>query len=57
MVEAEQETYVIQSGDTLWELAREFYGDAEMWPKLADANPELVAEGLEIGTEIVVPAP
>jgi len=57
MVEAEQETYVIQSGDTLWDLALEFYGDAEMWSKLAEANPELVAEGLEIGTEIAVPAP
>ncbi|MEM1376655.1 MAG: 5'-nucleotidase C-terminal domain-containing protein [Pseudomonadota bacterium] len=48
-------THVISEGDSFWELASEFYGDATMWPKLADANPEAVARGLQIGAELVVP--
>ncbi|MEQ8731733.1 5'-nucleotidase C-terminal domain-containing protein [Roseitalea porphyridii] len=53
---AEGETYVIEAGDTLWEIAREFYGDATMWSKIADANPDLMADNLEVGMEITVPA-
>ncbi|MEO0544824.1 MAG: 5'-nucleotidase C-terminal domain-containing protein [Pseudomonadota bacterium] len=48
-------THTIVAGDNFWELAREFYGDATMWPKLSEANPELTAGALQIGTEIVVP--
>ena len=51
------ETHVIEAGDTYWDLAERFYGDPEMWPKLDEANPQYQATGLEIGTEIVVPAP
>ena len=57
MIESGSETYVIKAGDTYWALAREFYGDANMWTKLDEANPDLMAEALEIGTEINVPAP
>lgn len=56
VIEAESETYVIRAGDTFWELARRFYGDATLWTRLAQANPTLVAEALEIGTPIAVPA-
>ena len=56
VIEAGGRTHVIQAGDTFWELARRFYGDAALWTRLAEANPALVAEGLEIGAEIAVPA-
>lgn len=48
-------THVIAAGDNFWDLAAEFYGDATMWPKLADANPEYVTRGLQVGAELVVP--
>jgi 5'-nucleotidase/UDP-sugar diphosphatase len=31
--------HVIASGDTLWDLAKTYYGDATMWSKIAEANP------------------
>ncbi|MEL6201485.1 MAG: 5'-nucleotidase C-terminal domain-containing protein [Pseudomonadota bacterium] len=47
--------HTIVAGDNFWDLAGEFYGDATMWPKLSEANPDLSAGGLPIGAEIVVP--
>src|ERR1700728_612952 len=31
-------TYVVKSGDTLWDLAKKFYGDPKQYPKIYDAN-------------------
>lgn len=36
---ASPETYVVQHGDTLWEIAEEFYGDGARWREIFDANP------------------
>jgi len=51
-VEAEptmQETYIVQAGDTLSGLARRFYGDASLYPLIAEANgiknPHLIFTG------------
>lgn len=33
-------TYVIQSGDTLWEISERFYGDGRSWPKLWELNKQ-----------------
>lgn len=32
-------TYTVQKGDTLFKIAREHYGDASAWRKIAAANP------------------
>ena len=32
-------TYTVQKGDTLFKIAREHYGDAAAWKKIAAANP------------------
>ena len=46
---ATQETYVVQSGDTLSGLARRFYGDASLYSLIAEANgirnPHLIFTG------------
>ncbi len=47
--------HVVVAGDTYWDLAKKYYGDATMWTKLDEANPEYRAKGLEIGTTLVVP--
>jgi hypothetical protein len=31
-------TYAIKSGDTLWNLAKQFYGNAYLWPQLWESN-------------------
>jgi len=48
--------HVIAKGDTYWDLAKQFYGDATLWKKLAEANKDMRARRLHIGTELVVPA-
>jgi nucleoid-associated protein YgaU len=32
-------TYTVQKGDTLYKIAREHYGNASAWKKIAAANP------------------
>lgn len=36
---AEELTHTVVRGDTLWDLCEEYYGDAELWPKLWQMNP------------------
>ncbi|MBL0371715.1 5'-nucleotidase C-terminal domain-containing protein [Rhizobium sp. KVB221] len=48
--------HVIVKGDTFWHLARKFYGEGRLWKKIADANNDLRARRLHIGTEINIPA-
>jgi len=54
-------TYIIQSGDSLWKIAKKSYPDApdinETIKKIKEANPETLANdrNLKIGTEIVLP--
>ena len=48
-------TYVIQSGDTLALISSVFYGNAQSWRTILDANPGLNPDQLVTGTTIVVP--
>ena len=48
--------HVIVARDNFWDLARKYYGDARMWQKIAEANPDSDANGLVIGQELVIPA-
>ena len=47
------EIYVIQKGDTLWKIAKKFYGKGSSWPKIHEANkeaipnPDLIHPGVE----------
>jgi len=49
-------THVIAAGDTLWDLAQEFYGDPMQWRKLAEANQQLRPRRLVIGNTLNVPS-
>jgi hypothetical protein len=49
----QEDVYVIQPGDTLWELSVVFFGDGHYWPKLWSVNsrltnPHLVKPGYQI---------
>jgi LysM repeat protein len=49
------ETYVIKEGDTLLELANEFYGDPSLDDYIAEANDILDPSLISTGTEIIIP--
>jgi nucleoid-associated protein YgaU len=50
-------THVVVSGDSLYELAKFYYGDGTKWKAIKDANPGKVKRrnGLSLGTELVIP--
>jgi LysM repeat protein len=49
------ETYVIQEGDTLLELANEFYGDPSLDDYIAEFNDIVDPSLISTGTEIIIP--
>ena len=53
-----QQTYDIQSGDTLLSIAEQFYGDATQWRKIYDANRDVIGSNpdtLKVGTTLKIP--
>ncbi|MDQ8201669.1 LysM peptidoglycan-binding domain-containing protein [Pelagicoccus sp. SDUM812003] len=49
--------YTIQSGDSLYRIARRMYGDANRWRDILEANRDLIPDetNLKVGTEIRIP--
>ena len=49
--------YVIKSGDTLTAIAKQFYGDANLYPKIFEANREVIKDANLIfpGQKIRIP--
>ncbi|MDI6757984.1 MAG: hypothetical protein QME32_08210 [Endomicrobiia bacterium] len=46
------------AGDSLRSLAQQYYGDANKWQKIYDANRNKIERGLpKLGEDIVIPAP
>lgn len=60
------ETYVVQKGDTLWDISRTLFGDPFFWPKIWALNKEIIFNPHEIdpkmnikfypGSEMQVPS-
>jgi nucleoid-associated protein YgaU len=50
-------TYTVQSGDTLWKIADEMYGDGSKYTKIFDANTSLLEHPDRIfpGQELHIP--
>ena len=55
----DEPSVIVQSGQTLSELASEHLGDAGHWPELAAANPGLVTDPdvIDIGWRLKLPTP
>jgi len=49
-------TYAIQAGDTLIHIARDEYGDDNLWKAIKAANPGLDETRLKIGQKIKIPS-
>lgn len=51
--------YLVRSGDDLWSIAEQVLGDGGQWRRLADANPDLLANptvDLVPGVRLVLPS-
>jgi len=55
--EAKTEFYTIQKGDSLWKIAKKYYGDGNKYPKLFEANREVIKDPDKIypGQQIRIP--
>jgi nucleoid-associated protein YgaU len=47
--------HLVQEGDTLSEIARQYYGSPAFWPRLEQANPGIDPNALRVGARIVLP--
>jgi len=50
-------TYTVQRGDTLYSIARKFYGDGKHFRRILDANQNKISDPNKIkpGTNLVIP--
>lgn len=51
-------SYTVQPGDTLRLIAQKVYGDANQWPRLYEANREVIGanpDNLQAGMQLTVP--
>ena len=55
--EEESATYTVQSGDTLWKISEQVYGDGASYMKIFEANTELLENPDQIfpGQELIIP--
>ena len=55
---ADVQYYTIEKGDSLWKIAQEFYGNGNDYPKLFEANKEVIKDPDLIypGQKIRIPA-
>ncbi|HMF78983.1 MAG TPA: LysM peptidoglycan-binding domain-containing protein [Bryobacteraceae bacterium] len=51
-------SYTVKSGDTLSKIAKEFYGNANEYPKIFEANRDQLAnpDNVQVGQKLVIPA-
>ncbi len=57
VVEEKVEYYVIESGDTLGKLAKKYYGNAMEYPRIFEANREIIEDPdkIYVGQKIRIP--
>ena len=48
--------YTIRKGDTLYSIAKRFYGDGKRWTEIQEANPDVKPSSLAVGKVIRIPA-
>jgi phage protein D/phage tail protein X len=56
--ETSQTTYTVQSGDSLWAIAKKYYGSGAMYTKIYEANKDLIGGNPNLiypGQQLVIP--
>jgi len=53
------ETYVVQEGDTLYGIAKRFYGRLSAWRRIRDANKTMISTDgrVRVGDTLKLPRP
>ena len=51
---AENQSYTVKSGDTLWALAKYYYGDGSKYSLIASANKEITNPNLIYPGQVIV---
>jgi hypothetical protein len=52
----EQYMYTVKGDEGgFYGVAEKVYGDGDMWPHIADANPDLKTDDLEAGDKLMIP--
>ncbi|MCC0658522.1 LysM peptidoglycan-binding domain-containing protein [Clostridioides sp. ES-S-0123-01] len=56
-VKNKQKTHKVGKGDSLWSLAKKYYGDGDLWKKIYDANKKLIKNPdiIKDGWVLVIP--
>ena len=51
------QTHTVQKGDTLYSLARRYYGDGKLWTKILEANRDKIKSetAVPIGAVLTIP--
>jgi nucleoid-associated protein YgaU len=52
-----ERTYVVQAGDTLSKIAKQYYGDANRYMEIFNANRDKLSDPnkIQIGQELIIP--
>jgi LysM repeat protein len=50
--------YIVQAGDTLSKIAKQFYGNGNLWPVIFEANRDTLPDPsrLKVGQKLIIPA-
>ena len=53
----ESRTYIVQSGDPLSKIAKEYYGDANRYMDIFNANTDQLSDPnkIHVGQELIIP--
>lgn len=49
--------YEVKKGDTLWKIAKEFYGDGSLYPEIFKANQDVLSDPdkIQVGQKLRIP--
>ena len=53
----QEQTYIVEAGDSLSLISKDFYGTIKHWRKIASRNPQAIPNpnALRVGTKIIIP--